>query len=98
MIISLSNIYKYSARGTRVYIDTLKSESEYMIVFKNISKNKLNISEELFERFVRGDESRHTEGSGLGLTISKSLVELMGGKLTIQIEGDLFRAIMVFSC
>lgn len=89
----LSNICKYSAGNTRVYIKLQQSETDFIIVFKNISKDRLNITEEeLFERFVRGDASRHTEGSGLGLTIARSLTELMGGKLVIEIEGDMFRA------
>lgn len=93
----LSNICKYSAGNTRVYIELQQSETDYIIVFKNISKDRLNITEEeLFERFVRGDASRHTEGSGLGLTIARSLTELMGGKLVIEIEGDMFRAKISF--
>lgn len=93
----LSNICKYSAGNTRVYIELQQSETDFIIVFKNISKDRLNITEEeLFERFVRGDASRHTEGSGLGLTIARSLTELMGGKLVIEIEGDMFRAKISF--
>ena len=93
----LSNICKYSAGNTRVYIELQQSESDFIIIFKNISRDRLNITEEeLFERFVRGDEARHTEGSGLGLTIARSLTELMGGKLVIEIEGDMFRAKISF--
>lgn len=93
----LSNICKYSAGNTRVYIELQQSEEDFIIIFKNISKDRLNITEEeLFERFVRGDASRHTEGSGLGLTIARSLTELMGGKLVIEIEGDMFRAKISF--
>ncbi len=93
----LSNICKYSAGNTRVYIELQQSESDFIIIFKNISRDRLNITEEeLFERFVRGDASRHTEGSGLGLTIARSLTELMGGKLVIEIEGDMFRAKISF--
>ena len=65
------------------------------ISIKNISKEKLNISsEELMQRFVRGDRARHTEGSGLGLSIAKSLTELQGGKFDITIDGDLFKVDM----
>lgn len=93
----LSNICKYSAGNTRVYIELQQSESDFIIIFKNISRDRLNITEEeLFERFVRGDAARHTEGSGLGLTIARSLTELMGGKLVIEIEGDMFRAKLSF--
>ncbi len=93
----LSNICKYSTENTRVYIELQQSESDFIIIFKNISKDRLNITEEeLFERFVRGDAARHTEGSGLGLTIARSLTELMGGKLVIEIEGDMFRAKISF--
>ena len=93
----LSNICKYSAGNTRVYIELQQSESDFIIIFKNISRDRLNITEEeLFERFVRGDAARHTEGSGLGLTIARSLTELMGGKLVIEIEGDMFRANISF--
>ena len=93
----LSNICKYSAKNTRVYIELQQLEKDFVIIFKNISKDRLNITEEeLFERFVRGDASRHTEGSGLGLTIARSLTELMDGKLVIEIEGDMFRAKLSF--
>ncbi len=92
----LSNICKYSA-GNRVYIELQQSEEDFIIIFKNISRDRLNITEEeLFERFVRGDAARHMEGSGLGLTIARSLTELMGGKLVIEIEGDMFRAKISF--
>ncbi len=93
----LSNICKYSAGNTRVYIELQQSEEDFIIIFKNISRDRLNITEEeLFERFVRGDAARHMEGSGLGLTIARSLTELMGGKLVIEIEGDMFRAKISF--
>ena len=70
-------------------------ENGRSVTFKNISKERLNISaDELMERFVRGDSSRNTEGSGLGLSIAQSLTEILGGKLEISIDGDLFKAIV----
>ena len=93
----LGNICKYSMPGTRVYLDAVEKNGELEISLRNISLYSLNItSEELMERFVRGDRSRHTEGSGLGLSIAKNLVELQKGKLEITIDGDLFKAVMVF--
>lgn len=93
----LSNICKYSMPGTRVYQTLEAKEGKAVIVYKNISKYELNISgKELTERFVRGDSSRHTEGSGLGLSIAENLVELQGGRFEIQIDGDLFKVIMEF--
>lgn len=90
----LSNVCKYAQPGTRVYINAAPQEGKTVrLTMKNISKAPLNISsEELMERFVRGDSSRHTEGSGLGLNIAQSLVELMHGRFFITIDGDLFRA------
>ena len=94
----LGNVVKYAQPGTRVYIDLTQNDETITISFKNISKEKLNITgEELMERFVRGDRSRNTEGSGLGLSIAKSLANLMGGKLEIVIDGDLFK-VEVSSC
>ena len=89
-----SNIAKYAQDGTRIYIDAKSGEDGYTsVVIKNISHDPLNIdAEELLERFVRADSSRHTEGSGLGLNIAKSLMELQGGDLALSIDGDLFRA------
>ena len=67
------------------------------MTIKNISKDRLNItSEELMQRFVRGDKSRYTEGSGLGLSIAKSLTELQGGNFNIQIDGDLFKVEIIW--
>ena len=87
-----SNISKYALEGSRVYIKLEKQREEVYLEFKNISKDKLNISaEELMQRFVRGDKSRYTEGSGLGLSIAESLTELQGGKFKIDIDGDLFK-------
>ena len=85
------NVVKYSLENTRVYVELEKKNREIVFSMKNISKEKLNISpEELMERFVRGDKSRSTSGSGLGLSISKDLVALQGGRLSIEIQGDLF--------
>lgn len=94
----ISNICKYSAAGTRAYIEVLPNDHQYVdIVFKNISQYELNISgEELTERFVRGDRSRRTEGSGLGLSIARSLCELCGGEFKLEIDGDLFKVRLRF--
>ena len=89
----MSNICKYAMPNTRVYVDLTEKGNSAELAFKNISATELNISpEELTERFVRGDSSRNSEGSGLGLSIAKSLTELMGGTLDISIDGDLFKA------
>ena len=89
----VSNICKYALEDTRVYVVTASEEETVTISFKNVSRAELNISpDELMERFVRGDASRHTEGSGLGLSIAGSLVQLMGGTFGLSIDGDLFRA------
>ncbi|GAA0337434.1 HAMP domain-containing sensor histidine kinase [Bacillus carboniphilus] len=91
----LSNIFKYALAGSRVYIDMEEAGEEVILTFKNISAYELNITaDELMERFKRGDESRHSQGSGLGLSISKSLIELQKGSFKIEIDGDLFKAII----
>ncbi|MEG1789189.1 MAG: HAMP domain-containing sensor histidine kinase [Oscillospiraceae bacterium] len=88
-----SNVCKYGMPGTRVYAEVHSDGSDALISLKNISRDPLNISEEeLLERFVRGDSSRNTEGSGLGLNIAKSLTELQRGKFSISTDGDLFKA------
>ncbi|MBQ8996183.1 MAG: hypothetical protein IJ091_10245 [Oscillospiraceae bacterium] len=88
----LQNALKYSLTGTRVYLSLSKDPTTAYLELKNISKDPLGISaEELLERFVRGDASRSTEGSGLGLSIAQSLTELMGGKLSLSLDGDLFK-------
>lgn len=93
----LNNVCKYAQPGTRVYIDMKQEDDETIITFKNISKSELNISsEQLMERFVRGDSSRNTEGSGLGLSIAQSLVDLMHGTMKLEIDGDLFKVILRF--
>ena len=92
-----SNIAKYAMEGTRVYIDIIEQENNIYIKLKNVSKQKLNIStDELMQRFVRGEASRNTEGSGLGLSIAKSLTELQNGKFNIYLDGDLFKVTIEF--
>ena len=97
-----SNVYKYALEGTRVYVavDSRKSpdgQDSVEISIKNISAMELNCNpEELTERFIRGDESRTTEGSGLGLSIAKNLTQAQNGSFEIQLDGDLFKVVMVF--
>ncbi|MCM3693314.1 sensor histidine kinase [Neobacillus niacini] len=91
----LSNIFKYALQGSRVYIDVEDLGAEVLLTFKNISAYELNISaNELMERFKRGDESRTSQGSGLGLSIAESLIDIQKGKFTIQVDGDLFKSII----
>ena len=93
-----SNVSKYSMENTRVYITLNKTNEEIKLEIKNVSKEKLNISsDELMQRFVRGDKSRYTEGSGLGLSIAKSLSELQNCKFNIEIDGDLFKAVLIWN-
>ncbi len=93
-----SNISKYALESSRVYVDITKTEEKTKIEIKNISKEKLNISaDELMQRFVRGDKSRTTEGSGLGISISKSLTELQKGKFNLVVDGDLFKIELEFN-
>ena len=93
----LNNICKYAMPGTRVFIELKCDNGKAVITFKNISEMPLTVSgDELTERFVRGDRSRNTEGSGLGLSIAKSLTELQNGSFEIDIDGDLFKAIITF--
>ena len=106
----VGNIVKYAQDNTRVYIDMEEttvalddapsdnSKKMLKVSFKNISKDELNISgEELMERFVRGDSSRNTEGSGLGLSIAKSLMEIQRGNLEIIVDGDLFKVVLLIA-
>ena len=87
------NITKYAMPHTRVYIEMQETDREVSISMKNISASELNFNtEEITDRFVRGDSSRNTEGSGLGLAIAKSFTELQYGTLKISTEADLFKA------
>lgn len=91
----LLNIFKYALEGSRVYIDIINSDTKAELIIKNISAYELNISsDELMERFVRGDASRSSQGSGLGLSIARSLIEMQKGSFDIEIDGDLFKAIV----
>ncbi|MCG7337073.1 sensor histidine kinase [Sporosarcina sp. ACRSM] len=91
----LSNIFNYTLPQSRVYIDIEDLGDEIRISFKNISAYELNISaDELMERFKRGDESRNSQGSGLGLSIAKNLIEIQKGKFEILVDGDLFKAMI----
>ncbi|USG65557.1 ATP-binding protein [Brevibacillus ruminantium] len=91
------NALKYSMPNTRVYISLHDEDSAVVMSIKNVSAYEIDFdAKELFERFKRGDKSRHTEGSGLGLAIAKSIVELQGGSLSIEIDGDYFKVNVVF--
>ena len=91
----LNNVMKYAMSGTRVYVTAGKGTAGIVIAVKNISRDPLNVdAEELMERFVRGGASRHTEGSGLGLNIVRSLTEIQNGVFTLTVDGDLFKAEM----
>ena len=93
----LGNAVKYALPDTRLYVDLMVLQGNAVIAIKNISREQLNVNaEELMERFVRGDVSRNTEGSGLGLNIAKSLVELQGGQMHLTVDGDLFKVTMTF--
>lgn len=92
----LTNVLKYAQENSRVYIDLKRTKHQAILIIKNVSRNRLNISaEELMERFKRGDESRSTEGSGLGLAIARDLVRLQKGAFDISIDGDLFKATVI---
>ena len=81
--------------GTRVYLDLSAEEQKVILAVKNISAQELNVSaDELLERFVRGDESRNTEGNGLGLNIARSLMEVQKGSLELYVDGDLFKVVL----
>ncbi|WP_243446389.1 HAMP domain-containing sensor histidine kinase [Romboutsia weinsteinii] len=94
----IGNIIKYSMSNTRVYIDMFTDKNTVFITFKNISNHKLNIkADELLERFRRGDVSRSTDGSGLGLSIANSISELQDSSMSIDIDGDLFKVTLKFN-
>ena len=91
------NIAKYALPGTRVYVNGFTAKDEVTIILKNIAAQELSASgEELTERFVRGDASRNTEGSGLGLAIAKSFTEIQGGNFRIELDGDLFKVVLIW--
>ena len=93
----MNNICKYSQRGTRVYLEVYERDGKAVVTFRNISSRQLNISsDELMERFVRGDSSRNTEGSGLGLNIAQSLAQLQKGVMELTVDGDLFKVTLTF--
>ena len=93
----MGNCVKYAMPGTRVYLDLKQWDGNMILSLKNVSASQLNVpAEQLMERFVRGDESRTTEGSGLGLSIARSLTELQGGLFRLEVDGDLFKAVVSF--
>ena len=93
----LNNICKYSQENSRVFLSIEEKEGRALIIFRNMSRYLLDVPpEELEERFVRGDKSRHMEGSGLGLSIARSLMDLQGGRMEIVTDGDLFKVILSF--
>lgn len=93
----MNNISKYAMPGTRVYLNLEKKDGNAFVSFRNISDKRLNVkSEELLERFVRGDSSRNTEGSGLGLSIAQSLTNLQNGEMELNVDGDLFKVTLKF--
>lgn len=95
----LGNVVKYALPGTRVYVTAFRRGELVVIAVKNISRDALNIdADELMERFVRGDAARHSEGSGLGLNIAKSLTQLQHGEFRLTVDGDLFKAEIVLPC
>ena len=93
----MGNTVKYAMPGTRLYIDLLRTQTQVILSLKNVSREAQSASaEELMERFVQGDMSRSAEGSGLGLNIAQSLMEVQGGKLRLLLDGDLFKVTLVF--
>ena len=94
----MSNILKYALPGTRVYLELTENESGAAVIFRNTSRTEIvQSAEELTERFVRGDASRSSEGSGLGLSIARSLAELQGGSVEVTVDGDLFKVTLGFA-
>ena len=93
----LVNMVKYALEGSRVYIELEEDPEVVSLAFKNISASEIDYDrEEITERFRRGDKSRNTEGSGLGLSIANSYAQVQGGDLNIDLDGDLFKAIVSF--
>jgi signal transduction histidine kinase len=94
----INNIIKYSMKNSRVYINVINNEDDVVVIMKNISAYQIDFTaDEIIERFKRGDQSRNTEGAGLGLSIAKSIVQLQGGDFKIEIDGDLFKVITKFN-
>ena len=92
-----TNAFKYAMEHSRIYVDVEEKDGQAVFTMKNVSENPLNISaDELTERFVRGDVARTTEGSGLGLSIAQSLTQIQGGTFHLEIDGDLFKATVMF--
>ncbi len=92
-----SNVAKYSMEGSRVYVDIIENVADVTIIIKNMSAAEIDYkADEIVERFQRGDKSRNTEGSGLGLAIAKSFIEAQNGKFKIELDGDLFKVIIIF--
>lgn len=93
----LNNVVKYAMEGSRVYVDIVENNEVAEITIKNMSAEEINFdSEDIVERFQRGDKSRNTEGSGLGLAIVKSFTEVQGGTFNVEVDGDLFKVIIKF--
>lgn len=93
----LNNVVKYAMEASRVYIDIIENDVNAEITIKNMSAEEINFdSEDIVERFQRGDKSRNTEGSGLGLAIVKSFVEVQGGTFNVEVDGDLFKVTIKF--
>ena len=91
------NVVKYAMPNSRVYLEVRKKASLVEIILKNMSADEIHISgDEITERFVRGDSSRNTEGSGLGLAIAKSFTEAQGGEFHVEVDGDLFKVVILF--
>ena len=93
----MNNIIKYAQPGTRVYLSLDRAGDKAHVTFRNISRDELSQSaDELMARFVRGDSSRSGEGSGLGLAIARSLAQLQGGDMELNLDGDLFKVVLSF--
>lgn len=92
------NIGKYALAHTRVYIEVIENNDQVEIIMKNISEAEMNFDgDEITERFIQGDKSRNSGGSGLGLTIVKSFTEIQNGQFHIELDGDLFKSVIIFN-